>query len=78
DAIINYYPGTAEEVVWTSLSQRLSLIRVIKYCEKMRIIKTFDREIDDFRENENHDMLFETTSFLRYFMDNFYFDFSVV
>lgn len=78
DAIINYYPGTAEEVAWTNLSQRLSLIRVIKYCEKMRIIKTFDREIDDFRENENHDMLFETTSFLRYFMDNFYFDFSAV
>jgi uncharacterized protein (TIGR02678 family) len=78
EAIINYYPGPASEVTWTSRSVRQSLVRSVRYCEDMFVVKTFDRKIDDFQDNESHDMLFETTPFLRYFLNSFYFNYSAV
>ncbi|PWV94546.1 uncharacterized protein (TIGR02678 family) [Paenibacillus cellulosilyticus] len=78
EAIINYYPGPASEVVWKNRSVRQSLVRAIKYCEELFVVKTFDRKIDEFQDNVSHDMLFETTSFLRYFVNSFYFDYSAV
>lgn len=75
EAILNYYPGPAHEVTWTSRSTRQSLVRAIRYCEGMKVVKTFDRRIDDFQDNADHDMLFETTSFLRHFFNRYFFNF---
>lgn len=78
EAILNYYPGPAHEIIWTKRSNRQSLIRVIRFCEELKVVKTFDRRIDDFQNDKEHDMLFETTVFLRNFFNRYFFNFSEV
>lgn len=53
---------------------RLSLVRVINYCKKKYLLHVVDREINEFRDDENYEVLFQGTKLVRYFMRNFNFD----
>lgn len=46
---------------------RLSLIRVMKYAEKMRLIKVIDQEIEDFSGNDSHDVLIQRTPYVSFY-----------
>ncbi|MCR8982546.1 TIGR02678 family protein [Brevibacillus laterosporus] len=53
---------------------RLSLIRVLKYVAKMRLVDVVDKDIDDFASNDEHDVLLQKTAYLPYFLRSFPFD----
>jgi len=57
-----------EEVDWTLYSNRRSLIRVLKFCEKMRMIRIDDGNQEEFAENSEAEVLYESTGISRYFM----------
>ncbi|WP_039767550.1 MULTISPECIES: TIGR02678 family protein [unclassified Caldicellulosiruptor] len=57
-----------EEIDWTLYSNRRSLIRVLKFCEKMRMIRIDDGNQEEFAENSEAEVLYESTGISRYFM----------
>lgn len=80
EAIQAYYPqpdgGTSEHVtiIWkegSGYQNRLSLIRVLKYAIKMKLIVIVDQYLEDFATDSAHDVLFERTPYISYFIRNF-------
>lgn len=70
------YPGE-KQITWKQglgYRNRLSLIRVLKYAVKMRLIEMVDKELDDFSSNGEHDVLMQKTPFLPYFLRTVPFD----
>ncbi|ADQ03792.1 Conserved hypothetical protein CHP02678 [Caldicellulosiruptor owensensis OL] len=63
------FPG--EEIDWTMYSDRRSLIRVLKFCEKMGLIKIDDGNQELFMERVDVDVLYESTGLSKYFMRTF-------
>uniref|UniRef100_A0A7C5V4W7 TIGR02678 family protein n=1 Tax=Caldicellulosiruptor owensensis TaxID=55205 RepID=A0A7C5V4W7_9FIRM len=63
------FPG--EEIDWTMYSDRRSLIRVLKFCEKMGLIKIDDGNQELFVERVDVDVLYESTGLSKYFMRTF-------
>lgn len=78
EAIQAYYPqsDTKEHVtiIWkegSGYQNRLSLIRVLKYALKMKLIVVVDQYLEDFAGDAEHDVLFERTPYVSYFIRNF-------
>lgn len=78
EAIQAYYPQSdlREQVIikWkegSGYQNRLSLIRVLKYAMKMKLIIVVDQYIEDFAADGEHDVLFERTPYVSHFVRPF-------
>lgn len=78
EAIQAYYPQVEGReqvtIIWkegTGYQNRLSLIRVLKYALKMKLIVDVDQYLDDFAADAEHDALFERTPYVSYFIRHF-------
>ncbi|MFC4620176.1 TIGR02678 family protein [Camelliibacillus cellulosilyticus] len=69
------YPGDFP-LDWTLFSHRKSLIRAIKVLMDFRLIRTVDGDISRFDHDETHEVLYEATTYSRYFMRTYPEDFS--
>lgn len=65
-----------EKIDWTVYSNRRALVRVLKFAEKLRIIKVNEGEDDGFAENEKAEVLYENTGISKYIVRNFPIDIS--
>lgn len=68
EAISSFSETKIEWKEGVGYQNRLSLIRVLKYCVKMRLIIVQDKELEDFSGNDNHDVLFDRTPYSSYFL----------
>jgi len=75
EAIQAYYPqpddGEHVTIIWkegAGYKNRLSLIRVLKYALKMKLIVDVDQYLEDFAADGTHDVLFERTPYVPYFI----------
>ncbi|MEW9674904.1 TIGR02678 family protein [Lentibacillus sp. L22] len=78
EAIQAYYPQSETKehvtIIWkegTGYKNRLSLVRVLKYALKMKLIVIVDQYLEDFATDATHDVLFERTPYVSYFIRNF-------
>ncbi|UJL46720.1 TIGR02678 family protein [Virgibacillus sp. NKC19-16] len=78
EAIQAYYPQADDRehvtITWkegSGYQNRLSLIRVLKYALKMKLIVEVDQHLEDFAADDEHDVLFERTPYVTYFIRNF-------
>ncbi|MFD1064786.1 TIGR02678 family protein [Oceanobacillus locisalsi] len=78
EAIQAYYPQSeAREpviITWkegSGYKNRLSLIRVVKYALKMKLMIEVDQSIEDFAGDGEHDVLFERTPYVSQFLRPF-------
>lgn len=58
------------DVDWTSFTQRKSLVRVLQFCETMRLIEAYD-ESSDHAGGIGQEILYENTGLSRYMAVNF-------
>lgn len=68
-----FYP-TAAPIIWKEgggYQNRLSLVRILKYAVKFNLIWVVDQQIEDFAGDAAHDVLFQRTPFVSYFLRNF-------
>lgn len=75
-AIKNYFPGE-EGLQWEGnggYQNRLSLIRVVRALEEIGIIVILDQNIDDFKDDDKKQVLFQKQTQSHYFMRNLPFD----
>ncbi len=70
--ITSNYPSnkTIEWTLGTGYQNRLSLIRVLKYIEAMGMIESVEFTIDEYKNSENYDVLYNKTPIHRYFLRN--------
>ncbi|MFD2334529.1 TIGR02678 family protein [Cohnella sp. GCM10020058] len=78
DAIRMYYPEEAAPFAWEERSHRKAFIEVLRHCVKLRLVYVVDRNIDEFRDDERHDVLFQTTPYFRHFTPLYFFDLSKI
>jgi len=78
DAIRMYYPEAAVPFAWEERSHRRAFADVLQYCVKLRLVYVVDRDIDGFRDDEQHDVLFQTTPYFRHFAPLYFFDLSKI
>lgn len=78
DAIRLYYPEVAAPFAWEERSHRRALADVLQHSVKLRLVNVIDRDIDGFRDDEKHDVLFQTTPYLRHFAPLYLFDLSKI
>lgn len=80
EAIQAYYPQSDDDmgehvtIIWkegSGYQNRLSLIRVLKYAIKMKLIVDVDQYLEDFAADSTHDVLFERTPYVSYFIRDF-------
>lgn len=80
EAIQAYYPQSDDDmgehvtIIWkegSGYQNRLSLIRVLKYAIKMKLIVDVDQYLEDFAADATHDVLFERTPYVSYFIRDF-------
>lgn len=62
------------QIDWTDFQTRKSLVRVLSYCEKIKMIKTYDGDSDNYAKNEESEVLYENLGVSRYFATNYPFD----
>jgi uncharacterized protein (TIGR02678 family) len=68
--ITSNYPSS-ETIEWTlgkGYQNRLSLIRALKYIEAMGMIESVEFTIDEYKNSENYDVLYNKTSIHRYYL----------
>lgn len=75
EEIQNDFPGEFP-LDWTLYAHRKSLIRSMKSLLEFRLIRTIDGEIARFDHDEEQEVLYEATSYSRYFLRTFPEDFS--
>jgi|GEM_PF-3333580 len=78
DAIRMYYPEVAAPFAWEERSHRKALADVLQHCEELRLVKVIDRDIAGFRDDEKHDVLFQTTPYFRHFAPLYLFNLSKI
>ncbi|GAA3401185.1 TIGR02678 family protein [Paenibacillus hodogayensis] len=78
DAIRMYYPEEAVPFAWEERSHRKAFADVLQHCVKLRLVYVVDREIDGFRDNDQHDVLLQTTPYFRHFALLYFFDLSKI
>lgn len=69
------YPGEFP-LDWTLFTHRKSLIRAIKVLMDFGLIRAIDGDIGRFDHDEEHEVLYEATTYSRYFMRTYPEDFS--
>lgn len=62
---------TLMEVDWTSFAQRKSLVRVLQYMEKKRMLRVYDGNTDGFGQEVTQEVLYENTGYSKYFSVSF-------
>lgn len=72
--IQNAYPNATLD--WTLYVHRKSLIRVIQVMMEFHLLQEIDGDITRFDYHEDHEVLYEATTFSRYFLRTFPEDFS--
>jgi len=68
--IKDMYPGEFP-IDWTNYNDRKSLIRVIKFMERLSLLKRVEGDIEKFASHEKEEVLYEVTVYARYFMRTF-------
>lgn len=56
---------------WTSFTQRKSLVRVLQFCEKMRLIEAYEGSSENIGSGIGQEILYENTGLSRYMAVNF-------
>ncbi|ETI68933.1 hypothetical protein BAVI_09236 [Neobacillus vireti LMG 21834] len=69
------YPGDFP-LDWTLYTHRKSLIRAVKVLMEFQLIRTIDGDIGRFDQNEEQEVLYEASTYSRYFMRTYPDDFS--
>ncbi|TYR75960.1 TIGR02678 family protein [Rossellomorea vietnamensis] len=69
------YPGDFP-LDWTLFTHRKSLIRAVKVLMDFQLIRTIDGDISRFDHNEEQEVLYEATTYSRYFMRTYPDDFA--
>lgn len=59
------------EIDWTKFTHRKSLIRVLKFAEKMQLLVAYEGSSDKVEDNISTEILYENTGLSRYFATNF-------
>ena len=59
------------EIDWTLFTQRKSLVRALKFSEKMGLLQVYDGSSDQVAGGIEHEVLYENTGLSRYFASNF-------
>jgi uncharacterized protein (TIGR02678 family) len=70
DEIRHDYEGE-EGIDWTVYTHRKSLIRSIKTMTDLHLIRTVDGNIQKFDHDDEHEVLYETTVYSKYFIRSF-------
>ncbi|WP_286188129.1 TIGR02678 family protein [Rossellomorea sp. RS05] len=70
EEIRHEYAGE-EGIDWTVYTHRKSLIRTIKTMTDLHLIQTVDGNIQRFDTDEEHEVLYETTVYSKYFIRSF-------
>lgn len=66
------------EIDWTMYIQRKSLVRVLKFAEKMQLLEVYDGTSNNITGGIEHEVLYENTGLSRYFSTNFGYSISEV
>ena len=56
---------------WTSFTHRKSLVRVLQFCEHMRLLEAYEGSSDNVGSNIGQEILYENTGLSRYIAVNF-------
>ncbi len=56
---------------WTSFTHRKSLVRVLQFCEHMRLLEAYEGSSDNVSGSIGHEILYENTGLSRYMAVNF-------
>lgn len=56
---------------WTSFTQRKSLVRVLQYLERLRILRVHEGNSEAFGQESGREVLYENTGYSRYFAVSF-------
>lgn len=59
------------EVDWTSFAQRKSLVRVLQYMERLRMLQVYEGNSDAFGQEATQEVLYENTGYSKYFATSF-------
>ncbi|MDE7178384.1 MAG: TIGR02678 family protein [Lachnospiraceae bacterium] len=59
------------DVNWTSFTQRKSLVRVLQFCENMRLLEAYEGSSDNIGSGIGQEILYENTGLSRYMAVNF-------
>ncbi len=59
------------DVDWTSFTQRKSLVRVLQFCENMRLLEAYEGNRDTVSSSIRQEILYENTGLSRYMAVNF-------
>lgn len=61
---------------WTSFTQRKSLVRVLQYMEKLKMLRVYEGRSEAFGAESGQEVLYENTGYSRYFAVSFSTDIS--
>ncbi len=59
------------EVDWTSFAQRKSLVRVLRYMEKLQMLRVYEGQSEAFSTEAGQEVLYENTGYSKYFATSF-------
>ena len=59
------------DVDWTSFTQRKSLVRVLQFCENIRLLEAYEGSSENVSGGIGHEILYENTGLSRYMAMNF-------
>ena len=59
------------QIDWTSFTQRKSLVRVLQYLERLRILRVHEGNSEAFGQESGREVLYENTGYSRYFAVSF-------
>lgn len=59
------------DVDWTSFTQRKSLVRVLQFCENMRLLEAYEGSSNNVASSIGQEILYENTGLSRYMAINF-------
>lgn len=59
------------EVDWTSFSQRKSLVRVLQFMERLKMLQVYEGSSEAFGQEAGQEVLYENTGYSKYFATSF-------
>lgn len=64
------------DIDWTSFTQRKSLVRVLQYMEKLKMLQVYEGSSEAFGTEAGQEVLYENTGYSKYFATSFPVDIS--
>jgi len=77
--LIDYVESALKQYIsidWTSFAQRKSLVRVLQYVEKLKMLRVYDGRSEAFGIEVGQEVLYENTGYSKYFATSFTTDIS--